>query len=206
MKKLYSYLVFTALSTGALAQGTITQITVDPTNPTTNDDVTIYVDEWFSSGGCPLDNQSHQLSGNTILANAHHCVGLLTVICNATDTFELGQMTAGTYTFELVLTSGAGPIPCTPGIVIDDTMSVSFTVTQAVGIEEIELLTMKFENPVHGVLEFHKPLSTPLQLFDITGKRVMNLEVGTIRADFTNLNSGIYFLRSEDAVRKLVVK
>lgn len=205
MKNIYTLLLSLCFSVAGSAQGNINSYTVFPANPTTNDTVYVYVDSWFSSGGCPLDNLYHGLSGTTITATAHHCIGLLTVICNATDTFKIDPLPAGTYDFNMTLTSGSGPMPCTPGIAPDDMGTTSFTVSQAVGIPEFDLASLKLENPVSGELNFGKPLVEELQLFDITGKLTKKIKAGETRVNLEALNTGIYFLRSSTGVRKLVV-
>ena len=61
---------------------------------------------------------------------------MLTAICNTTDTFKLNPLAVGTYTFDLTLSSGGGPPPCTAGIVPDDNDVITFNVVTSVGIEE----------------------------------------------------------------------
>lgn len=206
MKHIYtlSLVILSALT--SFAQGNIDQITVSPANPTTDDVVTVYADMWFNYGGCPLDNKYHYMNGNSILATSHHCIGLAAVICPATDTFELGQLAAGTYSFELSITSGSGPVPCTPGFAIDDMDTLTFTVSQAVGIEHHDLGKLQFENPVSGKLSFGTLLTEPMELYDITGKPVRRLDVGTSSVDLHDLTPGIYFLRSSNGVKKLVLR
>lgn len=205
MKNLYSLLLSILFTSAAFGQGTINSFSVFPANPTTTDTVFVYVDSWFSSGGCPLDYKNHGVSGNVVYATAHHCLGMLTVICGATDTFKIDPLPAGTYTFDMTLTTGALPAPCTPGIVADDNGSTTFTVSQAVGITELDLSSLTIENPVSGKLNFGKPLVESLDLYDITGKHVKTMVIGQTEVDLEQLNTGIYFLRSSTSVRKLVI-
>ena len=83
-----------------------------------------------------LDMKSHSVSGNNIVASTQHCLGMLTAICNTTDTFKLNPLAVGTYTFDLTLSSGLGPPPCTAGIISDDNYVFTFDVVTSVGIEE----------------------------------------------------------------------
>jgi hypothetical protein len=206
MKNIYTFLLCISVSLGAFAQGNISSFTVLPPDPTTNDTVLVIVEEWFSSGGCPIDFISHNVNGNTISANSHHCLGLLTVICNGSDTFKIDPLPAGTYDFNLTLTTGALPAPCTPGIVADDMGTTSFSVSQAVGIPEFDVHQLSLKNPVSGELVFGKPIPESLQLFDITGKLVMAIKIGSTSADLSKMTTGIYFLRSSASVRKLVIQ
>lgn len=91
MKHLY-FIFFLMLPSWVFSQGQILNITVDPANPTTADYVKVYVELAFNSGGCDLDFSGHSTNGNTTTASAMHCVGMLTVICNITDTFNLGYL------------------------------------------------------------------------------------------------------------------
>lgn len=125
------FLFFTiGLSTAIHAQS-ITNITQWPTNPSSNDTIYFYADLQFPSSDCQLDFASHTIVGNTIIANTHHCLGMLSAMCNATDTFMLLPLPSGSYTFDLTLTSGFGGPPCTPGIAIDDNMVFTFSVYNA---------------------------------------------------------------------------
>ncbi|MBC8266148.1 MAG: T9SS type A sorting domain-containing protein [Flavobacteriales bacterium] len=137
MKKLLFLSLNIFISLGVTAQGT-TQGTIGifqwaPLQPTTNDTVFIFADVQFSSSDCELLSSSSSVVGNTIMANAHHCLGLLTAMCYTTDTFVVPPLAAGTYTFDLTLTSGfgsgPGTPPCTPGIVPDDNQDFQFTVS-----------------------------------------------------------------------------
>ena len=114
----------------------IQNISVQPPNPTANDIVSIAVNSNFPSGGCDQSTQFLQINGNIIDAYTIHCLGVLSFICNDSDTFFVGQLPAGNYTFRLQLDMGGFPAPCTPGIIPMQTDSISFIVDAATGIEE----------------------------------------------------------------------
>src|SRR5688572_14679142 len=137
MKK---YLLFVFLLAGLqLHAQSIISIYSVPANPTTADDIYILVDVQFNSGGCNVWQQSHSFSSAfNIDAYAMHCLGPLAVICNYTDTFHLGLLAAGNYTFSFHLDNGFGGPPCTPGIVPGPTDSYNFTVSLPTSQEEIE--------------------------------------------------------------------
>lgn len=187
------------------SQGQIMSITVDPANPTTNDLVTVYVDLMFNSGGCDMDNQGSSTTGNTSTAYAMHCVGMATVMCHVTDTFDLGYLQSGNHTFNFTLSSGSGGPGCSPGIVPDDNGSLNFTVTSALGTEDPTNNTNVnfYPNPmndfgtikINGYVESEK---LRLEILDAAGRIVITKETissNEILIDSRNLESGIYFYR-----------
>ena len=117
-------------------QGSIISLTIFPTYPTNTDTVYVYAELAFTSSSCPLDIKSYSILGNNIVASTQHCLGMLTTICNTTDTFKLNPLALGAYIFDLTLSSGFGGPPCTPGVVPDDYDTITFNVSALVGIEE----------------------------------------------------------------------
>jgi hypothetical protein len=136
MRKLLLILIALPMIGFGQMLGSISSLTISPANPNNTDTVYIYAELLFTSSGCPLDMKSHSILGNNIVASTQHCLGMLTAICNTTDTFKLNPLAIGTYTFDLTLSSGFGGPPCTAGIVPDDNDTISFNVVTAVGIEE----------------------------------------------------------------------
>ena len=136
MKKLLLILLCLPMVGFGQTFASISSFTISPVNPNNTDTVYIYAELLFTSSGCPLDMKSHSVLGNNIVASTQHCLGMLTTICNTTDTFKLNPLAIGTYTFDLTLSSGFGGPPCTAGIVPDDNDIISFNVVTAVGIEE----------------------------------------------------------------------
>ena len=117
--------------------GSISSLTISPVNPNNTDTVYIYAELLFTSSDCSLDMKSHSVLGNNIVASTQHCLGMLTTICNTTDTFKLNPLAVGTYTFDLTLFSGFGGPPCMGGgIGPDDNDVITFNVVTSVGIEE----------------------------------------------------------------------
>lgn len=206
MKHVLPFILFSLLSTQLLAQGgNIQSITVSPQNPTVNDNVVVYVDVQFSSGDCQVDNQGLGLNGTDITAYGHHCVGALAFICNTTDTFELGQMAAGAYTFDFTLTSGAGGPGCSPGIIPDGNDQLQFVVTQTVGIDELESLDdFIYPNPFVDVLSFKFPLDESAVITDLNGKTMVEIDAGSNQVNLEEFPSGIYLFRIGRKVHKLV--
>ena len=133
MKKLLLLALIFIFSFNARAQmsGSITNISCYPANPTTNDTIYLYVDCSFGSSSCNMLTSSHSVTGNTIFASSLHCLGMLTAMCNTTDTFMILPLSVGNYIFNMTLSSGFGGPPCTAGIVADDNQLFSFSVSSA---------------------------------------------------------------------------
>jgi len=117
-------------------QGSIISLTVSPTYPIETDTVYIFAELSFSSSDCELLAKIDYMSANSITASTQHCLGMLSAICNTTDTFKFNPLAAGTYIFDLTLSSGFGGLPCTPGIIPDDYDTITFYVSQPSTIEE----------------------------------------------------------------------
>lgn len=190
-------LCFLAFSSQIIAQSTIIGLSVSPSNPTVNDMVTLYAECQFPSGDCIPDFTGHNVNGFTIEASGHHCLGPLAFICSYTDTFEIGQLPEGNYTFDFTLTTGFGGPGCSPGIVPDDNDQLQFTVSPSVGIEEPILAgDLIFPNPTEGILNFKKPTSHASILTDLQGKKLLEINAGVTSVDISALPSGVYLLDS----------
>ena len=111
-------------------------MTVSPTYPTETDTVYIFAELSFSSSDCELLAKIDYMSVNSITASTQHCLGMLTTICNTTDTFKFNPLSAGTYIFDLTLSTGFGGPPCSPGIVPNDYDTITFYVSSPSSIEE----------------------------------------------------------------------
>ena len=207
MKKLLPLLAIALIGNSCFAQanGTIVGFSVNPTNPTPTDNIEIFVDLSFPNGGCELDNSNFGINGNTIGANAHHCVGLLAVICPNTDTFQIGQLSAGTYTFDFTLTSGAGFPSCSPGIVPDDNDQFQFTVSNTVGIKEESNNEIDFyPNPSKGLIQFSQATESVTRVENLHGQTVCLIPAKSRNFNIDFLPSGIYFSVNDKSKSKLI--
>ena len=205
MKFTFPFLLLLISASQLLAQGTITGISVIPSNPTTADDIELHVAVQFNSGDCQVDDKGHNTNAFAINAYSHHCVGLLTVICPTTDTFQLGQLPAGDYTVDFTLSSGFGGPNCSPDIIPDDTEQFQFTVSTSVGIEELQTESdFIYPNPVSDILYFKNNLKYSASITDIRGNTVADIEAGASDMDISHLSSGVYFLQTETRRFKLV--
>jgi hypothetical protein len=214
MKNILS-LIFGILFTGTLfAQGTIQGYTIEPPSPTTTDYVRVYVDVMFTTGGCAVYTQGQNTTASVTDAFALHCLGQLAVICNATDTFNLGYLQAGNHTFNFTLSSGIGGPPCTPGIVADDDGSTSFTVSLGTGIINLETEVQEiviYPNPFNTTakvkidpeLRFNK---AELKIIDVLGRTVKIIDAiqsNEFTLDRDDLVNGIYFYQLTEKARSL---
>lgn len=138
MKKVYTVsviaLIFSFFIPVTAQSQFILGMTVNPQNPTTNDQVQIIAHVGFPSGDCIEKSLWYTSAQNSFQANALHCLGLAAFICYDYDTFNLGTLSAGSYTFNFQLDAGQGMMPCTPGINPGPIDSISFVVNFPTGI------------------------------------------------------------------------
>lgn len=182
----------------------INSLTVVPSNPTTSDQVKILANLSFSAGPCDDHTQFLSSLGSTYSASALHCLGMLSFICNHTDTFSLGQLAGGSYKFFFNVNEGGGPSPCSPGIVPGPFDSVSFVVTAPTGIKEnhIELTQLKYDETSRILkLDFEKiPINACIQILSLDGK-VIETAALTSTENLLQLKSvarGIYLLKIQN--------
>src|SRR5688572_2917097 len=77
-------------------------ITMDPATPNDGDVITFYVEMWFPNSSCE-GSTGASLVGSTITGSSNYCMGMLSAICNNTDTLTFGPLAAGSYTMNLTL-------------------------------------------------------------------------------------------------------
>ncbi|PCI92608.1 MAG: hypothetical protein COB15_17440 [Flavobacteriales bacterium] len=199
MKKLVIITLLLFKLSNVLSQS-ISNISYTPSNPTTIDTIYFYVDLMFPSSDCPISNTGSSIVGQTVIASSLHCVGMLATPCNTTDTFMVLPLASGNYTFDMTLSSGSGPAPCTPGIVASDNLSQSFTVSSLTGLtNEIENGTIRISpNPSNGVFILSDLKNTNLLVYDILGNELLNLKNMNqkYKLDLTNYPKGIFFLKT----------
>lgn len=193
--KALATILFAMLCIGATAQN-ITQLRTFPINPTSNDTVLLIADLQFNTTSCDLDTKSHQVNGNSIVANTQHCVGIAQAICNTTDTFILGVLPTGRYTVNLTLNTGGAPVPCTPGIVPSDNDTMSFVVQTILGIQDQVLPSFTiYPNPANDFIvlsdEYQKVVSS-LKVFNVAGAVVLESDTPKERIDVSQLTPGVY--------------
>ncbi len=202
MKKIILTSLLALFAIGLNAQVT-TNISVQPSNPTNLSQIKIFTDMYFPSGGCGDHTQFFSVSGNTIYASALHCLGPLTFICNYTDTFDIGTLAPGNYSFVFNLNAGAGSIPCSPGIVPGPTDTLNFVVSTATANSEFTRsqpqLTYNSTLKTLQLSGFDQLRKAKLFLYSSEGKLMLieTPESGTSQIVLTGLQAGLYVAKLE---------
>ncbi len=190
-------LILLLLSQSLYSQS-ILQLRTLPANPSMTDSVVVLADLEFRSTGCQLDQKNLTVSGNTISATAHHCVGLAAAICYVTDTFRLGRLNSGSYTFTLALSRSGGSVPCAPSLTVNDRDTLNFTVQSALGLKNYEQRVYSvYPNPVSDYLSVSKSFGLKAERIIIRsqlGSVVLETEQTTEPIAVSGLSSGIYYL------------
>lgn len=202
MKKI---LFIPLLFIGLLARGQmIQQITVLPAQPTVNDSVLVLVQSAFSSGSCNEGSRNlSQISAYYHEADAIHCLGILSVICYDTDTFQLGLLPAGQHTCAVTIKNGFLPVPCIPAAQPGVRDSVQFTVSSAAGLDQVWAAGFKvFPNPAHDniyIEQLQRSDTGRYVVYDGLGKPVLTvLGAPAGGLDISVLSAGIYWIRFFD--------
>jgi hypothetical protein len=203
MKKLF-LICFLGLFLSADCLGQwIQNLWTNPSILTTNTLIELIAEVDFPSGDCNDKTLIWTQNGNVISCHAMHCIGVATFICNDKDTFHIGTLPAGTYTFLFQADMGNGPSPCTPGIVPGPVDSLTFVVNQASSIGEIdESAFILFPNPVKNFLQIRlKDASRgSYKIVNSLGELVSEskLDGSTIEIEVVDLANGLYTFIFED--------
>jgi hypothetical protein len=175
-----------------------------PANPTTSDFVYMLVDCQFTSSGCGAHTQGQSfITANSIGAWALHCLGPLATICNYTDTFPLGILPAGNYTFSFQLDEGFGGPPCTPGIVAGPSDSYNFTVSVPTSEAELEENTFTvYPNPAAEELRIKNAelKIDGVEIYNTHGEKVFSQQPAAkgqqqFIIDVSRFSPGLYFAK-----------
>ncbi len=210
MKKIYPLLLLIVSSTFFSNAQTVTSFSVTPVNPTTDDTVKVIIESMFPYGSCDGTASLTGISGNTIIVDAFHCMGMLTVICTDYDTILIPPLASGQYSFVFILSAGQG-IPCTPGIVPSDTGTVNFTVTDATGIPKIpgNKLFQIQSNPSSGkfVVKHSFEGSTLLYMYSIDGKLIFSDSISKNESEINGtFPAGVYIIALENKDKRYFTK
>jgi len=177
----------------------IFSLTVHPAHPSFNDSVKVVATLNFPQSSCTPVHHFSRVSGSTITASSGYCMGTLTALCSATDTFELGKLPAGHYKFNLDLFTGiTGILPCTLNSTSDDAASFSFFVDSTSSIGELSAnLVSVFPNPVSTWLNIvDEDVQVELILItSITGELLHQIDGPINKIDVSTLPNGVYFLK-----------
>ncbi|MBK9637250.1 MAG: T9SS type A sorting domain-containing protein [Bacteroidetes bacterium] len=190
----------------------IQQLWTNPSFLTTNTPVQLIAEVDFPSGDCKDKTLNVFQAGNSISAYAIHCLGVLSFICNDKDTFNIGLLPAGTYTFYYQVDAGMSPSPCTPGIVPGPSDSLTFVVNSASGSMELEKEIFDlFPNPASSML--HLILNGNLtdgsyRIMNNIGALVQESFVkgDNMQIDISQLADGLYTFIYEDVAKNISIK
>lgn len=182
-------------------QNNITNITMEPIYPDSDDTIYVYIDLAFPTTSCVLDNSSVQLSGNNITASSQYCLGIAMSICNTTDTIVIMPLPAAVnYYFNYFLSVGSMPLPCTPGVVPNDSLSFDFGVEASVGIDEKSMFSYGLSpNPSRGTFEVYLPSFIENDFsYLIRNNQGEHVQSGIIESNVQkfdlSLKSGMYYM------------
>lgn len=179
----------------------INNLAIYPTSPTDNDSVYFIASCYFQSGSCNDKTLSFGINNDNITCNAIHCIGLATYICYDTDTFSVGKLAAGNYTFHYNLNAGYGITPCTPGIITGPSDSLKVQINLASEVSEIDnhLLTI-YPNPCSDYLTINNSNNqiNSIIICDFKGRVCMNELVSHSqeRLNLENIKPGIYLIKA----------
>lgn len=201
MRPIYTLMILLS-SLSCFSQGNITAIEIYPSAPLTTDNVYLIAHLSFSSGSCEKQSFSASVVGNNVIASAHHCTGMLTVICDISDTTNLGVLPAGLYNVDLTLSSGAAPIPCSPGFAPDDNDTMSFIVAlPSTGIVDQYFQFGMSPNPTNGKISLSgkhltSHLGSEIKVYTSQGKLAQQSTLtNDFSIDVSSLPAGLYFVK-----------
>lgn len=191
-------LFFALTSTKSNAQF-INNLSIYPTNPTSNDSIYLIASCYFQSGSCNQKTLNHSIINEYIDCDALHCIGMAAYICYEEDTFSIGQLPAGNYIYRYTVNAGFGFNPCTPGIVPGPMDSLSFNVTTASGINNENVPEFIIgPNPCtdYITIKTYSNEEILVSVIDMKGK-ICQQEItsgNNINISTYNIEVGIYFL------------
>ena len=147
-----------------------------------------------------LDNSSVQVSGNNITASSQYCLGILTSICNTTDTIVIMPLPAAVnYYFNYFLRWDLA-VALFPGVVPNDSLSFDFAVEHIAGIDEKSTFSYGLSpNPTLGTFEVYLPSFIENEFsYLIKNNQGEHVQSGIIESNIQkfdlNLKSGMYYV------------
>jgi hypothetical protein len=213
MKKIL--LLFSLLLASQLYAQNIIGFHTLPANPTTTDDIYVLVDCRFNSSGCSYHSGGQSFfTPDSIGAWSLHCLGAMAAICDYTDTFHLGMLAAGNYSFSFQLDEGFGGPPCTPGFAPGPDSSFVFTVSLTTSETEIEKEGVSiYPNPAINELRIENAESRIVRagIYNLLGEEIFSQQIAAngqqpIIIDISALTPGMYVAElkaKEKSLRKI---
>ncbi len=197
----FTILLVTATVVGGYSQW-IDSLKVFPAEPTIVDHIEVRAYVTYPETTCELVTQDIIFDNFSICGKAIHCQQLSPALCEVVDTFKLGLLKKGIYTFHFwpgfdsLCNSPQLPFP----FVMD---SIVFEVHMPVGINDPskELSAVQvFPNPARHRLHLSSrglKLPADFQLFDVTGRQVWQDQIQEAEQDINiaHLPPGSYWYR-----------
>lgn len=180
LKICFSIVLFLLISVSQ-AQ-TISNARIYPPFPGPTDHVLLIADLTFPSGTCNLDTVISSISGGSVHVSLYHCLGMLAVICNASDTVDLGILTPGTYLMSLQVYTGSmtGTSSCSTHSIADQSQ-FSFTVVPGSSVPEnskaSQAVWYDSDQNAFKIREPFRHQAEQLTIRDITGRICLSREV-----------------------------
>ncbi len=187
----------------------INQLTIIPANPTASDTITVIWDLTYT-GNCAFGMVSVYsfTVDSTIYIAPTYCGFFDTTVCNTIDTFQIEPLLQGHYFINLEIHQGS-ICPLSGFDATITQLDTSIIVTPVSGIYEQPLKSSLniAPNPVINQFTIEGlPDNSKIQISDLRGKIVL---VKTIQneltlVDVSCLSRGIYFMLTENGVKKIV--
>jgi len=217
MKKLLLSSLLLIAFTFTKAQ-TINSISNLPVSPTTNDQVLILINTTFG-WNCVSDSFTYNIVGNAIYINMYQCLGMLSILCTKTDTVNVGQLTAGVKTVQVLIHTAQATPTCGPyGPPFPPTIMYTFVVSLFTDVTEAKnnFTLSVFPNPSSGNVYFKYNVSQngQLEIYNLVGEKIKlyTLISGSNEVVIKDgeLKSGIYFAKvitgnKETTVQKFTI-
>lgn len=187
----------------------IQNISFMPAFPGPLDSVKVIVDLVFTSGSCELQFENHSLSNDSIRINVFHCPGALTVICNTSDTINLGLLAPGTYSTEVIVhtSSWSAPDPCSD-VNPTDSGDIQITVLPGSGINENSRLEsfIYFDAGTKEIVLSGKQMADgQLLLVNSLGQICLKKEIeASTRISISDLSEGVYLYQLKSKSEKVI--
>lgn len=204
-----------------LSQGTINSISISPSYPSINDTIYVYADLQFPNSSCEFYSSFQNITSNNIDITTQHCTGMLTAICNITDTIKIHPLNTGAYSLNLTLTSDInfGFAPCSGGTNADDFATLQFNVTDPLSVLDSKIINYTIRpNPSNG--RFNISLANNIIeksnlkafIYSLDGKLILEKKITSNTELSLALLNGLYFIQVRNGhkyfseIKKIIIK
>ena len=193
---------FVLCSFGTQAQY-IQNIRFEPQYPGPTDSVLLILDLQFTSGGCEMSSANHIVSNDSIRVDVFHCPGPLAYICDVTDTINLGVLTEGHYSTEIIIHRKIyiSPDPCLGSNPVDSSTR-ELIVYSSTGINEAgsnNIIVKYFSGNRELLVKSSNQKDATIMIFNTVGSLILEKGVGSSeRISIPALGQGVYFYKLID--------